>query len=724
MIVMKKHLGNKGSTLILVMVAIVFIGILGATVLTASAINNTMKEVDRKSKESFYTTDGIMEKIKAGLVLTSSDAAKIAYEKVLANYTTIVEDATISVQNVFNETYMKEIKKQFCSGNDSISGSFYYDVDKIEQLLSTTGEKTSYCKTDTKNLGENILEMHPEKRYMVFKNIMVKVQNGEYETKVKADIRLQTPDLSFSKGTAIYSEFAKYALIADNKLVVNPGITANVNGSIYSGIVKEKDTSNIGDTKAGIDIENGTLNLIGEYLISRGDILISNGGVLNIGNIQNAKKTNVWVENIRTSKSSGASKLFINGIINVSDDLEINGVNDVVTLSGEYYGYHYDKEYTDDYVTQTNAQYSSAIMINGKNATINMEQLSTLVLAGRTYLSKNGSDLEFQNQNKDIMLGESLSVRSNQVVYYVPSKYVTVSGETVILDIARYEDYVGFPVESYLSSQIMLTPYYLKNTNGTICYYYLNFKNEQSANSFYQDYFKYHPNVVKKNSSSYFSEAGITLNDSMILLLSGNLLYKDKATKQTSVKISNQTTPSSIMKMYANLKGREYKSRQLALIDNLQEAQGGDIRILDKTQNSLYKRLIQSDIIHNELNGRDKDPIWVNDLGYVFISDADTFVWDSTKKHLYGDKGIIICNGNVVCKDSFQGMVLSGGNVTFMSTGIVLNGDEYLIQNMFKADVENKFLPYLKVDITEETKNIEADFDYEGYVYYENWKKN
>ncbi len=363
-------------------------------------------------------------------------------------------------------------------------------------------------------------------------------------------------------------------------------------------------------------------------------------------------------------------------------------------------------------------------MINGTNATVNMSQLSMLVLAGRAFISKNGSDEEFKDQNKDIMLGESLSVRSNQVVYYVPSKYVSGTGENVTLDVASYEDYVGFPVESYLSSGKMLVPYYLKNTSGSICYYYLNFKNEDSANNFYKVYFQYHPEAVRKTSSSYLSEAGITLNDSMILLLSGNLLYKDATTKKAAVKISNQSTPSSIMKMYAQLKGREYKSRQLALIDNLQEAQNGDIRILDKTENSLYKRLVNVEKIHNELNGSDKEPILVSGLGYVFISDADSFTWDSTKKSLYGEKGIIICNGDVVIKDNFHGMVLAGGDVIFLSTGIVLNGDEYLVQNMFRADTDNRFLPYLKVDAVEENMNIVSDFDYEGYVYYENWKKN
>ncbi|MEG2441291.1 MAG: hypothetical protein RSB37_07260 [Acetivibrio sp.] len=721
----KKKIGNKGSTLILVMVAMGFIGLLGASVLAASAINNTMKEVNKEAKENFYTADAVMEKIKSGLVLTSSEASMTAYENVLSNYTTITENSAISMQEVFNQSYMKEIKKKLCGGDDSISGDFFYQEDKIKGFL-TEEEKTFYCST----VGENKLEMKPLEHYMVLKNIEVKVKNGNYETKIKTDIRLQTPKLSFSKGTAGYTEFSKYALIADNKIKMNHGKTT-VNGNVYSGIVRSKDPTSIEDKTAGIEVLNGgILELLGDSVVSRGDIAVSNGGNLKIGDGVNSKKSNVWVENIRTGKELRAApaKITINGTINVADDLELNGAKDEVTLRGEYFGYHYDKEYTQNYLPQTNAEYSSSMIINGKDALLNMKDLSMLVLAGRAFISKSGSDSEFLAQNKDIMLGESLAVRSSQLVYYVPEKYVVEekSGGEKKLDVPGYENYVGFPVDSYLFSEPekMLVPYYLKNAGGTICYYYLNFKNEAAANDFYREYFKFHPEVIKNNSSPYFSEEGISLNPSMILLLSGNILYRDPTTKRAGVKISNQSTPSKIMKMYAQSKGQEYKSRQLALVEDLQEAQGGDIRILDKTQNSLYKRMVKFDKI-DELHGITQQPISVNEkggeLGKIFVSDKENYTWTGEN----GNKGIIICNGNVEIVGSFQGMVLAGGDITFSQAGgSTITGDEYLIQNMLHSQDSSKMMEYLKIDLTEKKVNITADFDYEGYVYYENWKKN
>ena len=79
----KFKIGNKGSSLILVILAIAFIGMLVAMVSYGSYYNYLMKYSDRTSKDSFYTAETALEEINAGLQREISDAMAEAYTAVL-----------------------------------------------------------------------------------------------------------------------------------------------------------------------------------------------------------------------------------------------------------------------------------------------------------------------------------------------------------------------------------------------------------------------------------------------------------------------------------------------------------------------------------------------------------------------------------------------------------------------------------------------------------------
>lgn len=93
----------------------------------------------------------------------------------------------------------------------------------------------------------------------------------------------------------------------------------------------------------------------------------------------NGLDAHVWVENIQTKASStgtAGNVLRINAETNVSDDLEIWGNNDNVTFKNSYCGYNYNKDYSAANIGKTsdNAQFSSAMVINGKNVTLDIQR--------------------------------------------------------------------------------------------------------------------------------------------------------------------------------------------------------------------------------------------------------------------------------------------------------------------------------------------------------------
>ena len=77
---------NKGFSLITVIIAVSFIGILGLLVLYMALSNFQMKITDLKGKDSFYTAERAIEEIRVGLQEDVGNSMSEAYIKVLETY--------------------------------------------------------------------------------------------------------------------------------------------------------------------------------------------------------------------------------------------------------------------------------------------------------------------------------------------------------------------------------------------------------------------------------------------------------------------------------------------------------------------------------------------------------------------------------------------------------------------------------------------------------------
>ena len=66
-----------------------------------------------------------------------------------------------------------------------------------------------------------------------------------------------------------------------------------------------------------------------------------------------------------------------------------------------------------------------------KKQHLDIKGLNYLLLAGRTFISR-----KLDASNEDILMGESISARTNQLAYYVPLEYVSGDGRS--LDQKKY----------------------------------------------------------------------------------------------------------------------------------------------------------------------------------------------------------------------------------------------------------------------------------------------
>ena len=699
---------NRGASLVAVLVALIFVAAIGMIIAHITITNIQLKEAERAGKDNFYSAEIIMDDLTSGLNNKAAVALQNAYNKALADYRDTMVDG-IDIQDAFMRMYLTELETVFWDGTgsrdikyDGVEGSSpmryiigKYDGALLEGCFSGVSAEEIEAKVACLETAA-APEYHVDFVNGVFtlKDIRVRYKDSlGYETYITTDIVFHTPEINFT-GSNIIKDFMRYSIIADTQIrVASPNVT--VNGNAYAGY-------------AGIlGATNGSATFTGNTIVTRGDVTTQNGATLNIG----SGTTKLWAENIRTEGSGSASVLNLNGNLYISDDLTMEGDNSEVKLTGNYYGYNFQDKY--DAVRKTaDAAYSSAMMINGKNSKLNMESLNYLLLSGRTYISR-GSYLGSGNQ--DVMLGESLSVRTNQLAYFVPNSFLDMSGAHVsfyegggIEEFASYLNMNGTNIASYLDSAEPVVAYYFPDPDNPVCYY-LNFASEQSANDFFAAYAEANRGDLQNYTAPYVAETGLIVSDSMIYTLKGDMLYRkpplpdgtqDKTLYEERVTISGgDWQEGGIYWSYANRLAITYKSLQMYLEESHSSVTADDVRFIDpatnrvdKTITPLMDNLIDVNLLETNLHSEPDftKEIVADDLGggvyrVIVLSDnastGDRYVVPDTYQ-----SGIIIATGDVHINNKFSGMIIAGGTVTF-STGASVSADEMMVSQMFSKDM-------------------------------------
>ena len=126
---------NKGFSLITVIIAVSFIGILGLLVLYMALSNFQMKITDLKGKDSFYTAERAIEEIRVGLQEDVGNSMSEAYIKVLETYDKDenLKDVVLDKQrqNDFVNEFIKKLVSRLKKGTDQSE----YDLDYLKDYL-------------------------------------------------------------------------------------------------------------------------------------------------------------------------------------------------------------------------------------------------------------------------------------------------------------------------------------------------------------------------------------------------------------------------------------------------------------------------------------------------------------------------------------------------------------------------------------------------------------
>lgn len=657
---------ERGSSLVLTIIAMTFISLLAVAVISMTVTNIRLKIAQKGSQKNFYNTDSIMDEVRAGVEDLAAQAAVEAYKSAFTSFNASLTGTSVDLEDIYKKKFLEEMIKSI-SGDQSHYGdaTLYYkdEVLKNYLILNTdtnaaerylphkgTGDYPSGQLISGKSYGY----MNLENDTLLLKDVRVTMTEGgskKYKTTVTSDIRVTVPPMTADT----YSEYLNYALIADNQIITDA--SANVEGSMYAGTVRRHE-SGASNPETGILVKGGfTLNANSENIVTRGDLVVDGGSKFLLDGYKGSA-ANLWAENIFTSGNAKNIMTLNNAVCNVSDDMEVGGKDDEVTITGEYIGYNYNASYAGTDLTQVTdkSQYSSAILINGMGANLDLSGLKKLILSGKTFISRKTESTEVDLRsgiakaidNKDIAMGEALSVKGSQVAYYVPSDFVTSAQVTTTWDSSldhndtvnreyvfrdpsdltveytfnygKYLKYLygldpntatdaeldakmgtAFNLWDYLDAGQPLMSYYRHNTAvdaNAVEYFYLNFKSDVERIKFYPQFQNIIPRYsAVKDINANMGNTGILVNDNMdVYYASGNILRKDpSSTGDVSIKFGNESkvADSKALQHFATSESQAYMSMQLALVEAYKPAQdaikNGQYRLLEAANTDLSK---------------------------------------------------------------------------------------------------------------------------------------
>lgn len=736
---------NMGSSMVLVIVAIAFVAILGAAIMWMSLNNYMMKVTDARQKESFYSAETVMEQIVAGLQEDASAAVADSYTKVLQKYSNSTDAQRLYE---FQLEYFLALQKKLEDSSDPHKYNMvklieYVDPDLLDEAATGhTRELTGLngCVMESVGAGAGAVPTN-----IVLKDIHLVFEDDRgYTSIINTDITIGVPAIDFTQSASVPDIFS-YCLVADRSLTGKEGTgLVTINGSVYggSGYTEEEIAADATkENKNGITVNDKWKLQKADKIVTDRDITLTNATAeLTVGGADTEDVPMLWAENLNVENG----KLKLHAKTYIADDLMIGGTGSTVTLEKYYYGYG-------NSLTDTAA--SSAIVINGLNTTLNMQKLEELLLAGHAYIGTAsaapgvatvpGADgqPDYVVENKNILMGESIAVKGNQIAYLVPDECIGVlDGETVmgknpmtskeytalLTEAAKYQNdpdhtfsevsYTktvsalgGAPLGAYASAYKTI---FCPSNGETLVYYYI-VMDEDNANRYFMNYYGMKKEKLNRYLSIYTSDAGIQANTDFVRInTQGNWMQAqtagDVVTSQLNPAVKEDavdltTENEHYTKVFEALKAK------LILSDNVTD---------DEKKNGVFTNLINIEAMENftAANGGAVEFTTAADEAgktyrAIITNDDFHYTGNGTQK----DIRLIVSLKDVTVSGDFTGLIMAKGDITVDAGVTITSAGEAASASSTGRDELTRVLQ-CKYTETIETRPIDMFLNSSKYV--------
>lgn len=771
---------NHGFSIVMVIVAMAFVGVLVAVIMLASLYNFYTKATNRNAKDNFYTAETALEEIRAGLQIEVDKAFNVAYMSVFQDYTSNLSEKNARFGKAYRGTLVKSLEIAAVDAN----AEKQYDLAKIQGYVTrpfnattsvgadVTGVKVDFIKEDgtTETRERTALVEYTDGVRLEGVQITYYDERG-YVSIITTNILLKVPELDLIN-PVIVPPLEDYTLIANKQLQVKRNAT--IAGGAYGGVngIAIDPLMNFTIKRAAFQ---NTVDQTAHHVYVTTDKDIDVGTMAGSANLTIEPGIEVWSNAINTfggnltmnTNSDYTSSVYL------QDDLTIRGANNRVNLSGGFYGFG---------STVNDPENSSAIVINGTKTTLDLSRLNVLKLAGNAYIAtkkandsiiNSVTDVGVKNElsgNKDVRTGSSISSKAEQMAYLVPPQYVGwIDGRCVIgtnpvsEDVyRRFQNRLGSFAGGFnynevnLSADLALSNYgasyekvFVRTTSGnTWVYYYLKFVNSAWADRFFEDYFR--DNRAKLNSYMDNYITSIKLNpaleasDSLSMYLAGNMITGSASNyKLVPYTSTNLEENSQVYEEFM-----EYENQFGALNKILRKSYKEMTPI--QSGNSVYENVVDTNAMGKLTKNRLEFFENEDATEPIALIIKGNYTWTGTGRD--ANVHLIICQGKVSIQANFEGLIIAGGpspildaddaGIITIDSEVTVSAYDFLNAAMMAETKEDvaflndemgtpvlQHMPlYFLVEGQEKEIKNEKDISDETYtasdfVIYENWSK-
>lgn len=241
----KSKVNNSGSSIVLVIVALAFVGILTGALLTAVGSVYRLKLYDYNAKDNFYYLEIAMDEVYAGVGNTTMTCLQDAYTKTIEDMvrydTSKKEYVTVDKKTAYS-SFVNSYKTNLASLS-FINSPTSADLDEfLSSFISNSDVEVVPGKASiVKNTDPDSNVIYTIKNVTLTRTGEYKRSqaSGEFEQTISADVVIQNPDfmINFDVIDRKASNVYDYAIIADSgvEITQDPSVPVNITGNIYAG---------------------------------------------------------------------------------------------------------------------------------------------------------------------------------------------------------------------------------------------------------------------------------------------------------------------------------------------------------------------------------------------------------------------------------------------------------------------------------------------------------
>ncbi len=429
---MSKKLNNTGATLVMVIVAMLFIGIISVAVLALAMGNFGNTQTATNSSESFYTAEAVNDSLKVCLQQYANKAAKEAYLEQLERG--VVEAAAFqasfrekfydAVSTKDGDAFLAEIKDNTKAELEGYTINMDY--------LCTPANKDEFLSS---GIIRNVEVIHVE-------------PGTNYTTNLCSDFEVSAvaPPLVYVNPDKLYTyDVDKYLFISGTDVTFGDNIdelggTNEAVGNLFAnGDINVQTSNKLSLSAKTIIASNKTTNK-GNINVNKGILAFSGFGSKFLDVTKTGTYTavdsvngNVWCENFDVIK--GDVEISTKNTFYLGDDLTLEG-NDtsfnviigtepgenggIVAYSTDGRAIDADTPAAEGGIQKATAHKNSgSIVINGKDVQLDLSNLNKLYLAGQAYTEIPDIAGSTTPTNMYFVQGESLTYKALQSIYLV-----------------------------------------------------------------------------------------------------------------------------------------------------------------------------------------------------------------------------------------------------------------------------------------------------------------